>query len=785
MKTRSTVRLRRLPPLAAALAALASTSFAPPLLRAQEQDRGPVGTVLGRVVDAAGGPVPSAQVELVGTDLVAIADDQGRFAIREVPPGAYGLRAGALGYRPALLSNLLVGSGKPLTVRVELSPLPIELEAIEVQPSYFPEQEEQEPVNTRTLDAVETRRAPGVLEDVVRAVSLLPGVTVTSPGRNDLAVRGGAPFESLFLVDGIEVPNINHFGSQGSTGGPLSLVNIEFVRETEFASGGFGVRYGDRTASVTDIRLREGNREKLSGTLNVSATGAGAILEGPLGGSGTFLFSLRRSYLDLLFEAAGFSFVPSYWDAQLKTRHRLGRNDALSFLFIGAIDEVSFNNEDADDIYDNSRILAPQVKQYFAGLSWERLFAASRLEVSLGRTWSDFETTQTVFGETPITLFRNLSSEGENGLRVEWASDPSRRWAWTVGNSLKYASDLSYDVELAGAVRTDSTGTPRPLAVDTSFTALRNATYGELAARVTSRLRVTGGLRADWYDFVEDGFRLSPRLGATWELVAGTTLKASAGRYVQPPSYIWLIGDPENPETLAPISSDQLTLGVERLLRPDLRLQVEGYWKDYDDYPARVFRPQAVLAPSGFEDVTSDIPFGLEPLASVGTGRAYGVELFLQKRLSEVPVYGLLSLSLSRSEYASIEGVDRPGAYDTRFIGSISAGWRIDPRWELSGKFRYASGLPTTPFIESGPSTGERDWTLYNQGERFPAFHALDLRVDRRFSFRSWQLELYLDVQNVYGRENVTAVRWDPRTDEPEFNESLGILPTIGINVEF
>ncbi|MFO7587850.1 MAG: TonB-dependent receptor [Gemmatimonadota bacterium] len=766
------------PVLAAAMLALGPAS-----VHAQEPGAAPGGTVLGRVVGAGRGD--GASVELLGTGLVAIADDEGRFSIREVPPGAYGLRAGALGYRPALLSNLLVGTGKPLTVQVELALLPIELETIEVLPSYFPEQEEQVPANTRTLDAVETRRAPGVLEDVVRAVSLLPGVAVTSPGRNDLAVRGGAPFESLFLVDGIEIPNLNHFGSQGSTGGPLSLINIEFVRETEFASGGFGVRYGDRTASVTDIRLREGSREGLAGTLNVSATGAGAILEGPLGGSGTFLFSARRSYLDLLFEAAGFSFVPSYWDAQLKTRHRLGRSDAISFLFVGAIDEVAFNNEDAEDVYDNSRTLAPRVKQYFAGLTWERLFDASRLEVSLGRTWSDFETTQTLFGETPRTLFRNVSTEGENGLRVEWATDPSRRLAWTVGTSLKYASDLSYDVELAGEVRTDSAGTPRPLAVDTSFTAFRNATYGELAARLGRRLRVTGGLRADWYEFLDGGFRLSPRLGAAYELGPGTTLKASAGRFVQPPSYIWLIGDPANSETLEPISSRQLTLGVERLLRPDLRLQVEGYWKDYDSYPARVFRPQAVLAPSGFGDVTDDIPFGLEPLASLGTGRAYGVELFAQKRLSEVPVYGLLSLSLSRSEYASLEGVYRPGTYDTRFIGSASAGWRIDPRWEVSGKFRYSTGLPTTPFIVSGPGTGERDWTLYNQGDRLPAFHALDLRVDRRFSFRSWQLELYVDVQNVYGRENVSAVRWDPRTDEPEFNESLGVLPTIGITVEF
>jgi outer membrane cobalamin receptor len=774
--------LRRMKRRILILLALLSAGVSADRLVAQEV---PQGTILGRVVGVTGEPVPSTLVEILDTDLTGISDGRGQFAIRGIAPGAYTLRAGALGYRPVLLSNVIVGSGKPLTVRIELPTQPIQLEAIEVAPSFFTESARESPANTRTLDAVDTRRTPGVIEDVVRSVSLLPGVAVTSPGRNDLAVRGGAPYESLFIVDGVEVPNINHFGSQGSTGGPLSLINIEFVRETEFASGGMAVRYGDRTASVTDIRLREGSTEGLSGTLNVSATGAGAILEGPIGSSGSFLFSARRSYLDLLFNAAGFSFVPRYWDFQLKTSHRLSGRDGLSFLFVGALDDISFNNEDEDDIYDNSRTLAPNIQQYFAGLTWDRLFAGSRLEVSVGRTFTSFETTQTLFTDPPETILKNFSDEGENGLRVEWATDPARRLSWTIGNSLKFASDLTYEVEVAGEVRTDQNGEPQALAVDTSFTAFRNATYAEASIRASDRIRITGGLRADYYDFVDDGFRLSPRIGATWQVASSTSLRGSLGRYVQPPSYIWLIGDPGNPGTLTPIVSDQVTLAVEQLLRPDLRLQLEGYYKSYDDYPARVFRPQAVLSPSGFEDATNDIPFGLEPLLSIGTGSSYGAELFLQKRLSEIPLYGLLSLSLSRSEYASIEGVDRPGTYDTRFIGSISTGWRINPKWEVSGKFRIATGLPTTPFITTGPDTGQRDWSRYNEGERYPTFNALDLRVDRRFSFRTWQLEVYVDVQNVYNRNNISAVRWDPRTNEPEFNESIGVLPTLGINVEF
>jgi hypothetical protein len=207
--------------------------------------------------------------------------------------------------------------------------------------------------------------------------------------------------------------------------------------------------------------------------------------------------------------------------------------------------------------------------------------------------------------------------------------------------------------------------------------------------------------------------------------------------------------------------------------------------KRYGDYPARVFRPQAVLAPSGFEDATNDIPFGLEPLGSVGQGLVYGAELFLQKRLSAIPVYGLASIAVARAEFESVDGIRRPGAYDGRVIGNLLAGWRINRAWEVSGKFRLATGLPTTPFIESGPNTGQLDFRRYNAGPRLPTFHALDIRIDRRWSFRGWQLDVYLDVQNVYGRPNVSQYIWNPRIAAPEANESLGVLPTIGVNVEF
>jgi hypothetical protein len=753
--------------------------------RSAAQDTGPRGSLTGRVVNAATQqPIEGALVIVVGTALSARTARDGAFRLPFVPPGIYSVTARAIGYRPFVQADVVVGSGKPYELNVMLAPAPILLEAVEVQPSYF-RPPEAAITSTQTLGAESVRRAPGVQEDIVRAVALFPGVAVTAAGRNDLIVRGGAPYENLFVVDGIEVPNINHFGSQGSTGGPLSLINIDFVQEASFSSGGFGVKYGDRTASRTNIMLRDGNAEALSAELNLSATGFGVIAEGPAGGGGSFLFSARRSYLDLLFKAAGFSFVPSYWDFQLKTAHPLGGVDRLEFLAIGALDNVTFFNEDDDDRYDNSRILSPKQNQYVAGLTWKHFLDNGLLSVTLGRTYVRFRSQQIAFIDQDREVFRGFSDEGENSLRIDLALQATPRLEINVGNVAKLASRLSYDVLVAGESRLDQNGIPSPLRVDTSFNAFRNAAYAEASYYVTSSVRATVGVRGTYYNFLDASFRADPRLGIRWSTGPATTLTLSAGRFHQAPSYIWLLGDKGNRTTLEPIRADQVVAGIERRLRPDTKLQLEVYYKRYGRYPARSFRPQAVLAPSGFEDVTTDIPFGLEPLTSVGTGRAFGAEVLLQKRLSEVPVYGLASLAVSRSEFTSLDGATRVGAYDGRVIANLAAGWRINRAWELSGKFRLASGLPTTPFIEAGPSAGQSDFTRYNEGPRLPTFHALDLRIDRRWSFRGWQLDVYLDVQNVYGRANVSGYQWDFRDQTIEANESLGVLPSIGVNVEF
>ncbi|MES3035180.1 MAG: TonB-dependent receptor [Gemmatimonadota bacterium] len=724
-------------------------------------------------------PIANASIRVAGTEYVAVSGDDGRFRLRATA-GVVRLEVRAIGFAPVVRTDVVVSAGKPVTLVIDLQPRVVQLTTVDVAPGYF-EPSRESPVSTQRFTAEEVRRTPGTQEDVIRALSIVPGVGVTTAGRNDLVVRGGAPFENLFVVDNIEVPNLNHFGTQGSTGGPVSLIPIELVKDAALSAGGFGVRYGDRTSSATTLALREGNRERIATTLNLSATGFGAIVEGPLPNDGSLVVSVRRSYLDFVFNAAGFPFIPSYTDLTLKAVQRPSPRDEVTFLLVGARDRITFRNDDADDRFENSTVLGSSQDQYFSGLTWTRLVSRGVVTTTLGRTWSRFDAAQRDSSDPPQPIFGARSTEGETSLRTDVTVQLSPRTEVGAGLIAKYAGSLQYDITLPGAARRDDDGVPRALRVDTTFSAFRQAGYLQGSRLLTDRVRLTLGLRGDWYAFLRDAIRVAPRGSLAWTVDAENTLTASAGRYFQAPQPIWLVGDAQNVRTLEPLRADQVVLGWQRLLRPDLKFQIETYTKAYADYPARLFRPRAVLQPSGFDDVTNDIPYGLEPLVGSATGTVRGVEVLLQKRLSDVPVYGLVSASMNRTRFRSLDGTTTVGAFDAPLVFNALLGWRPNPRWEFSGRVRSATGLPTTPF----GSDGRLDFTRYNAGPRLPTFFALDVRLDRRFVFRRSQLVTYLDVQNATARKNISQVAWDARLGAPKANESLGLLPSIGVNWEF
>lgn len=734
-------------------------------------------SISGKVINSNDGkPIQGVTVAVEGTNKGAYTNNEGKFQIKGLEPGVYSLRFSSIGFETFVKANVFITNVKPVFLEIELVEKVINIEGVEVRGKYF-ERFIETTTSTSTFSSEEIRRTPGVQEDIVRATALLPGVAVTSVGRNDLIVRGGAPFENLFIVDNIEVPNINHFGTQGTNGGPLAIINIDFIKNVQFSAGGFGAKYGDRTSSLTQISLYNGNEEKFGGKAVLSATGFGLNLEGPINSKGSFFFSARRSYLDLIFKAANFAFIPEYWDFQGKVNYKLDDRNTISFLAIGALDFVRLNNNNSDNTYSNSRVAVPEQKQYFSGLSWKHIFENSILNITLGRTYTKFNTFQN--DSNLVQILRNNSIEGETSLKADFEVKLSNIFNLSFGNQAKFGTKLSYDIIVDGGYRLDNQGNPSPYQIDTSLRTLKNATYVNLATSI-GRHRVSLGVRGDYFNFTQTKYFVSPRLSVSYMINPVSTIVFSLGRYYQSPSYIWLVGSKN--QKLNPIQADQLVLGYEHTPFEDLKVQLEVYYKKYANYPARVFRPQAVLSPSGFDDLSTDIPFGIEPLASVGTGWSRGVELLIQKRFNpKLPLYGLLSVTVSQTKFAGLDGVLRTSSYDNPLIFNIALGYRINPEWEISYKYRAAIGNPTTPYLPNGL----KDYTQYNQGERLPIFRQTDFRVDKRWYLKNFNIVTYIDIQNLFSTKNKTGVRWDFRNQKIEYFESFGILPSIGVYFEF
>ncbi len=737
----------------------------------------PVGILKGEVANiVTGETLPAATISLIGTKLGVVADSDGRFIIEKVPAGTYSIRVSLIGYSEKVISDIVVGPARPAELTIQLSQATVPLGKSTIVTSAFFNESNDSYTGAQSLSNEEIRRLSGSFEDVVRTTSNLPGVAQVQAGRNDLIVRGGAPTENLYLIDNFEVSNINHFGTQGSSGGPLSYINLDFVENIQFLNGGFGVKYGNRLSSALDINLREGRDDRYGGKATISGSQFGLDLEGPLGKKGNLIVSGRRSYLDLIFRAAGFEFVPEYWDFLLKSNYRIDSKNQLSLLGILALDDIKFFNEDAEDIYENSRRLKSKHIQGVSGISWRHLIPNGLFTLSAGQNYVTFDYSQSDTLMNPY--FVSDSYEYEAYLKLESQLLLSTTTILSTGIVSKYNKANGYI-----SLDTFENSFGETISIDNRYdiNANNSSAYFQLSKEF-GLLRTTAGIRVDYFDLIKNKWALSPRFGTSYQLSPRFSISGSIGKYKQAPSLVWLSSNNSN-RNLEFIGADQYIVGFEFLAREDTRIRVETYYKNYFDLPASLQQDFIVMSNvgAGFGGAEENFSsFGIDSLASIGKGRAYGVELFVQKKLSEIPCYGTLSISFNKSEYAGLNGIYKPGSYSQDFIGVFSGGYVFNRAWEFSTRFRYETGRPFTPFDENGNQNSD----LYNS-ERIAANHSLDLRLDKRWFFKGWTLITYLDVQNVYNYKANEVPRYNARKDEFETVNSLGLFPILGISAEF
>lgn len=749
------------------------------------------GEIIGLVRDQVSNqPLVGANILVVGSELGAASDENGRFRIRGIQPGTYSIKASILGYKAVVRTDVVVTAGRKTQIVIEMAETVLNLDEVTVRAEYFAKPPEFS-TSTHALSFEEVRRSPGSAGDVSRVVVSLPGVVSGSDMRNDLVVRGGSPAENLTLIDNIEIPNLNHFATQGASGGPIGMVLTKVIRDVRFVTGGFPAKFGDKLSSVMEIDLREGSREKFEASFDVNAALAGFIGEGPLGEKGSWLLTLRKSYLDMLirnFHFSGITVVPNFYDMQSKVVYDLDERNKFTFLALGGIDDVKFSGGEEqnygthadlsgiDDVKNNQY-------QYLIGGTWKRLWEQrgySFFTVSHNLNYYFTDIDDSLGNKT----YKNVSSEAEYTAKTDATFLIRKDGQISFGAGGKLVG-IHHEIFLKAdtsrwANRTTGSGIFPQLNYDKSIHSYKLWAYIQYTQWLFGRLTVTPGLRLDYFDYVDRGTTLSPRLAVRYYLTDRTSLNASYGLFFQTPAYIWLTTDDRNRQ-LKPMRADHYTLGVEHLVQDDLQLTVDLYRKEYTQYPVSGYTPSYILVNGG----ASGGAFIAGDLRSLGTGNVTGIEFFLQKKLTE-DYYGTLSYAYSTARFKALDGVERPGAFDYRHVLTLIAGYKVSETLEFSLKWRYTGGSPYTPIDERLSVLYGRetlDLTRIND-VRYPAYHRIDVRTDYRFALDSWQAVAYFDLQNAYNQKNVFYYVWDKKNRRQKTVYQWSILPVLGLTLE-
>jgi outer membrane cobalamin receptor len=767
-------------------------------------------------------------VSLMPSGEKMISDSNGAFRFTRLLPGTYAIKVTGLGIQDKLLTNVIVTSGNENTFTIELEPTVNQLNAVTVTSRRNTAKATtlESPLSIQRLTAEDIKANPGGNFDISKVIQSLPGVGGGAAGgtfRNDIIIRGGAPSENVFYLDGIEVPIINHFSTQGSGGGPQGILNVSFIQDVKLSTSAFDARYDNALSSVFQFRQKNGNANKLQGNFRMSGTEVAATLDGPISKKTTFLASVRRSYLELLFKALDLPIRPNYWDYQFKTTTKINDKTTLTTLGLAAIDEFRLA---APKVATPEKLFSinnnPLVNQwnYTLGVSLKKLIQDGYWNLSLSRNTLDNQADRYEDNEKPSGATRTYqirSNETENKLRFDVTKNINNI-SLSYGLVAQYVQFDNTFFQVFRPALKDSTGKTiqdaETLNTNTGVDFLRYGGFVQLGTRLfDDRLAVSTGLRADANSFESSSQnpldQLSPRISLSYALSNSWNFSASYGTYFRLPSYTQLAYTNKgltNPGKY--IQSNHYVAGFEYLPSSTTRFTFEGFYKGYKNYPVSVL-DEISLANKGIEFGA----IGNEPIQQDGTGRAYGFEFFAQQKLTE-KFFGVLSYTLYWSEFSGLDKKLKPASWDNRHLISTTVGYKLPKNWELGVKFRYQGAAPYTPFnLEQSRlnfltlGSGIFDYDQVNT-LRLKAFHSGDIRLDKKWNYKKTTFDFYIDIQNFYASKSTGAPQYTfKRTDDnTRFLSTNGkpvqtngsnaipyllenaegtLIPTIGFIIEF
>ncbi len=767
--------------------------------------------IKGEIHDAATNePLPFANISIVNQSKGVVSDENGRFYIDKLNPGYVILEVSFIGYKSRQTNQILLRRNKTEYITITLTPLSKMLKGVEVRPASFVKREEA-PISMQSIGTREIENNPGSNRDISRVIQSFPGVGSTRAFRNDIIIRGGGPAENRFFLDDVEIPVLNHFATQGASGGPAGIINADFIRNVDFYSSAFPAEKYNALSGVLDFKQKDGNLEKTSFQFAVGASEAALTVDGPIGKKTSCIFSVRRSYLQFLFSAIGLPFLPTFNDYQLKLKTNIDKKNQFTIISIGALDHLKINTDIKDPEPSQKAVIRsiPVNNQwsYTVGAVYKHFAKKGYHTFVLSR--NKFNNELYKYPENDSTkpkTFNYNSTETENKFRYEYHLQNSSIKA-VFSTNMEYADYHNNSFQKVFML---------DKIVDLDYeTSLNLFKYG-LAAHVTKRffngkLLTSTGTRFDANNYNNSTSNIfkqfSPRIAVSYDINDHLKINGSAGRYFQQSAYTTMgyrnnTGSLVNKDAVKFIGMHQYNAGAEHFWGSKVMLSAEAFYKDYFNYPIDLTTGSSLANQGADYDI-----YGGGIVDFTGKGRAWGVEILNRWNYSTFTI--LASYTFFRSKFTNIDNRYIPSAWDSKHLLSITASKKFKNNWQLGAKWRYVGRLPYTPYdleksekksvwaVNNGPYP---DYSILN-GRRNKAFHQLDLRADKYFFFDKWTLMIYLDIQNAYNfksssrdiilrKQNAdgsfaTTNNGKNYVLESYSNTQGTVLPSIGIMVKF
>ncbi len=776
------------------------------------------GTIKGRVFNEKNNePLPFVNLIIDGTNIGSTTDLDGNFIFSGINPGYIKLAVSALGFEKKSTEEFLVTNSRTSNILIPMKQVSIQLNSVDIVSSAFIKYEES-PVSVKTLGISELERSPGGNRDISRVIQSLPGVSSGPSFRNDVIVRGGGSSENKFYLDDIEIPNLNHFATQGASGGPVGIVNIDFVREVDFYSSAFPVNRGNALSSVLNMKQIEGNKEKLRFKGTIGASDFGLTMDGPINKKTTFLLSARRSYLQFLFGIIGLPFLPIYNDYQLKITHKIDEKNQINIISIGALDNSTLNtgikNPSEYQQYLLGYLPVNEQWNYTFGIVYKHFSKNGYQNWVLSRNYlNNVQYKYPNNDDTKAKILDYNSYEVENKFRFEdiRTINNFRITSGLGGEFAKYSNE-TYQKLFVGNFE-------KIINYNSYLEVFKWNAFAQISKTFGENLTLSAGIRSDANNYSASMSnllnQLSPRFSASYAISKHTSLNFSLGRYFQMPAYTSLgykdtLGEFVNKNNhLKYIQSNHIVVGIEHFIDKNTKISAEGFYKIYNNYPFSV-RDSISLASKGADfGVVGD-----EEIQSKSKGRAYGFELFAQRKLSS-KIDFTLSYTFVRSEFTDKNDNYISSAWDNKHLFNVILTKSFAKNWNVGLKWKFIGGSPYTPddllnssnvLVWNTVGRAIPDNNRFNQA-RLKPFHQLDIRIDKAYYFKKFSMMFYMDVQNVYAFVSDSAPIYilsrnssgDPIITNPsdpisnqqyqlrplDGNSGASVLPTIGIIIEF